>query len=425
MLILLVERAVKWGGYVLAPLLIVMAPLFVSFPGWSVLLAVLAALFLAVSIWFSYQALRPNRSKIDPELGIEEWGIIRDGTHNSNTDMILWNDTFYLAHATSPFHLASRNCRIVIRSSKDGKEWTELVRLSGESRDIRDPKFAIVDEKLFLYVMLNRTLNPEPYTSVYSVSEDGKNWSPFEPTGHPGWLFWRPKKQNVDTWFLPAYWWEHGKSRLFRSTDGKHWDIVSDIYEGGRNDETAIEFLTDNRLIAVARLEYSERITGDRRGCTQIAVSDYPFTSWNHSKKDSLTRLDGPALFRLDDAVVAVGRFQPVRRGVFAQPGSIFAAKRTSLFLVNENGLIHLSDLPSAGDTSYGAVVEKDGYLYICYYTSRTDRDFVWIEGMLAPSDIRIVRLERSRLRALVEKQKSAETQRVPAPDDESAISSL
>jgi hypothetical protein len=37
--------------------------------------------------------------------------------------------------------------------------------------------------------------------------------------------------------------------------------------------------------------------------------------------------------------------------------------------------------------------VERDGWPVASYYTSRTDRDYPWMLGMLAPSEIRVVRL--------------------------------
>nr|HPO47077.1 hypothetical protein [Spirochaetota bacterium] len=61
----------------------------------------------------------------------------------------------------------------------------------------------------------------------------------------------------------------------------------------------------------------------------------------------------------------------------------------------------YLSDLPSAGDTSYAGVVIREGAAYISYYTSDTARDYPWIIGMLARSDILIARIELPRLERL------------------------
>jgi len=66
----------------------------------------------------------------------------------------------------------------------------------------------------------------------------------------PGWLFWRPKTLDGTSWYLTAYWHEHGKSQLLKSNDGRKWDTVSYIWEGERNDETDFEFMADGRIIS-------------------------------------------------------------------------------------------------------------------------------------------------------------------------------
>ncbi|MBN2393093.1 MAG: hypothetical protein JXR84_20355 [Anaerolineae bacterium] len=151
-----------------------------------------------------------------------------------------------------------------------------------------------------------------------------------------GWLFWRPKTQDGITFYNTAYWYEHGTSILIRSTDGIHWEKIATIYQGGRNDETEIEFLSDGRMLATARLEYGE--------------------------------------------------------------------KRTSLFEVREDGLAYLTDLPSAGDTSYVGLIVDGDIAYATYYTSRVDRDYPWILGMLSPSSVVLAKLELPALEALADK---------------------
>lgn len=340
----------------------------------------------------NYWMLRPNRARYPRGLSLQSWPVVKDGWHNSNTDMIFWRDHFYLIHAASPFHFGSSRCHLKLWRSKDAVHWEKIAQFSNAPEDIRDPKFAVINDRLFLYVLLNRAFNPEPYTTAYSVSEDGEHWVPLKLIEPAGWLFWRPKSLDGKTWYVPAYWWEHGESILLRSTDGQNWEKVSTIYTGDRNDETDIEFLPDGRMLAVARLEFSEDfLQGDPHGSTLIALAEPPYNNWKVSAKSTLTRLDGPCLFAYNGRVYALGRYQPIKDRPFSYPGSIFSRKRTSLFLVQEDGLVYLGDLPSAGDTSYGAVVQRGEELYIEYYTSDIRRDYPWIVGMLCPSEIRMV----------------------------------
>ena len=90
----------------------------------------------------------------------------------------------------------------------------------------------------------------------------------------------------------------------------------------------------------------------------------------------------------------AVGRFEPPARGIVLRNGNFLCRKRTSLFLIQEDGLVYLSDLPSAGDTSYPGTVINGEYLYICYYTSSIDRDYPWFIGLLLPTNIRMAKIQ-------------------------------
>jgi hypothetical protein len=341
----------------------------------------------------AYWLLRPNRSSVDSQLEIETWDAVADGLHNSNTDLIWWRDHFYLIHAASPFHMGSARCTLVVRRSRDARTWETLVELTIPGEDIRDPKFALIDGRLFLYALPNKGLRALPYGTVYSISDDGERWSPFEKIDHPGWLFWRPKTRDGVHWYVAAYWHRHGKSMLLRSTDGVNWSIVSQINEGEGNDETDIEFLPDGRLLATARLEVTpDNPWGNPDAATLIAVAAPPYTEWRYAKSQ-VTRLDGPALFAHAGRLFAVARYQPGRRGRYTQLGGVFSRKRTALFAVAEDRLVYHSDFPSASDTSYAGVVLRDGYLYASYYTSNIRRDYPWIVGMLVRSDIRIAKL--------------------------------
>jgi hypothetical protein len=360
----------------------------------------LGAVIAAVGTLLGYWYIRPNRALVAESLAMESWDAVKDGAHNSNTDMIYWRDRFYLIHASSPWHFASEKCRLMVWWSENARDWEKVAELWTPGEDIRDPKFAAIGDRLFVYALKNAIFTAEPYSTVFSVSEDGQNWAPFQAIDLDGWLFWRPKTVDGHTWYVPAYWHEHGRSVLLKSTDGERWTQVSQIYEGERNDETAIEFLPDGRIICTGRLEVSDNWLGDNRGSTMIGVVSPPFDQWSVTKS-RVTRLDGPYLFSHGGSVYAAGRYQPGRRGFFTGLGSIFSRKRTSLFLVKESGLTYLSDLPSAGDTSYTGVVIRGDDLYVSYYTSDIDRDFPWIMGMLAPSDIRVARIALPSLEAL------------------------
>lgn len=369
---------------------------------------VIGLLLFGSGLLFAYWYLRPNRAHVNTNIVLETWAVTNDDLHNSNTDMIEWRDAFYLSYVSSPYHFGNDDSIMhVIRSFDKGKTWEEIVTFNPPGEDIRDPKFAIIGERLFLYALKNTSFVAEPYISVYSYSEDGLTWTEFENVPDlDGWLFWRPKTKDEETFYNAAYWWEHGKSVLLKSKDGINWEIVSQIYEGGRNDETEIQFLPDGRLLATARLEYAnfaDGAFGDKRGATLITVSDPPYETWTELTQSRVARLDGPYLFTYKERVYAIGRYQPDlgKSGMLTDQGSILSRKRTAIYEVRQDGLAYLSDLPSNGDTSYVGMVMDGDFVYATYYTSPLNHDFPWIIGMFSASEIHMAKVDLSAMEAL------------------------
>lgn len=369
----------------------------------KILTCIIGGMVGAIVVLFAWWYLRPNRSVVVPELHLQSWDAVNDGWHNSNTDLVYWHDRYYMVYASSPYHFASEDSRLHLVRSDDARQWEEIAIFDAAGEDIRDPKFAPINGKLYLYALKNTEFTAEPYTTVYASSVDGVNWTPFQPVNLPGWLFWRPKSSDGITWYVPAYWHEHTGSALLASTDGSNWTKVADIHQGNRTDETDIEFLPDGRMLAAARIEYSDNYLGHPLGSTFIAVAAPPYTEFVPQGYSSITRLDGPNLFVYEGRIFAVGRYQPDTSGPFSYPGSILARKRTSLFEVQPEGLTYLSDLPSSGDTSYAGVVVVDGIATICYYTSNINFDYPWILGMAGPSQIRMARFSLSDLKGIAD----------------------
>lgn len=367
----------------------------------------LFTLILILGLTIFYLWIRPNTAEVDPEIVAATWVAVQDGMHNSNTHMITWQDEFWLVHANSPYHFATPKCKLMVWRSQDARTWTKVTEFRVPGEDIRDPKFAVIKGRLILYVLKSIRFEAEPYMTAYTYTDNGKTWADLtDITEQKGWLFWNPKTADGKTWYVPVYWDEHGRSALLKSSDGLHWDMVSTIHNGrdektganDRNDETDIAFLPDGGMIATLRMEGSDSLFGDPKACTAITTSAPPYTRWSEPVSDFTTRLDGPALFTYNGRIYAAGRFNPYKPGPINYFGSIFAKKRTSLFLVTPTGLTRLTDLPSAGDTSYNGVVIAGGTAYISYYTSPIHRDWPWLMGMVSASDIRIAKVDLAAL---------------------------
>jgi hypothetical protein len=402
------------------------------------LLSCAAAAAAALAAWW---ALRGNRAQLDLRLGLEAWDLVADGQHNSNTDLIRWRSQWLLVHAASPYHMGTPRSRLVVRRCGDeepgpGSCWEQVAELRVPGCDVRDPIFAAIGGRLLLYALENRGFYAIPSGSVVAASDDAVGWSAFEPVGPPGWLLWRLRPHPSErtpggepVWYASAYWKDHGESALLRSEDGRSWARVATIHRGDANDETELAFLPNAdgtpsaRLVAAARLEGKpDSLGGHPDAATLLAFSDPPYTEWSDARKvrSRVTRLDGPVTFADRGRLFAVARAQPGPRRWPFRLGSSLARKRTALFWLDpgreapggggtgEPRLVWLSDLPSAGDTSYAGVVLRGGSLYADYYTSRTDRDYPWLLGMILPTDIRMARVPLAALHEAAERASRA-----------------
>jgi hypothetical protein len=358
----------------------------------------LATILVLVSAVFAYWYHRPNQAEVDPLLGMELWSAVQEEMHDSNTDLLRWQGNFYLVHARSGSHLGTSDARLLVWRSPDARKWTQVAEIAEPEQDLRDPKLAVIQGRLHLYALKNADLEPQPYVTVHATSEDGQRWSKLRELEPRGWLFWQPKSPDGETWYVTAYWHEHGKSMLLRSRDGVQWDKVSDIHDGDRNDETALEFMDDGRMLVTARLE-GERAwhQGSPDAATLLAVAGPPYTAWTKTVSKT-TRLDGPVLFRHQGRIYAVGRFDPEGYDSWYHHSSLLGRKRTALYEVREDALIRLSDLPSAGDTAYAGVVLADGFLYVSYYSSDIERDYPWYLGLVTDSHVLMARIPLERL---------------------------
>lgn len=328
---------------------------------------------------------------------MQTWTVINDGRHNAFTDLIYWHDAFWLIYVAAPSHFGSARSRLVLLRSTDAVHWTEMARFSGNGQDIRDPKLAVIKGQLWVYALLNRRFDPQPDRTVCAHSADGRTWTAFEDVTSSGWLLGKPQSPDGVTWYAPAHHLTQGIAQILISADGLQWTTHATIYDHDGVDETALVFTSDQTLVTVSRLESNPTVFGSPTGGTLVSRARPPYQKWDTQFKSTLTRLDSPALF-VHNRVYAVGRFQPQVGGRFHQHGSILSRKRTAVFAVDDQALIHLLDLPSNGDTAYAGVVIRDGAAFVSYYTNALQHDVPWLLGMVRPTQIQLARLPLAEL---------------------------
>lgn len=305
--------------------------------------------------------------------------IYADGRHNAFTDLKHYRGRWYVCFRSGTSH-ASLDGVIRVLVSEDLERWEEAAVLSTVLDD-RDPKFAVWRDRLWVLGPTrtshwpreeHRGRAPWRFQSVGWSTEDGVTWSAgtvLEPIDH---RFWRPREHDGAMWVAlhctnpPEGVLEHAS--LWRSTDMVKWQFVSIIHEGEYANETDIEFLDDETLVAFVRREEAGGAG------TPFKTARPPYTEWE--QHDQPFDIRGPMLAQAEGTLYVVGRYlEPREDG----EGSY---RDTRLYRVGDDWrLEELAVLPApdfapdrAGDNSYaGYHYLGNGELLLSWYSGTSD----------------------------------------------------
>src|SRR4051812_25686620 len=256
-------------------------------------------------------------------------------------------------------------------------------------RDIRDPAFFVVGDKLFMKA-ITRVRNPDVAlrdrgvhsVSVVMTSADGRTWSRARPITKPGWGLWRVIAAG-GAYYGAAY--EDGDLRvvLYRSTDGLRWTPGAQIYGVAADTPLEAELImspSGGHMLALVRIDGNDQeVLGNAgRLRTKVCWAVPPFDHFDCPQDLGGVRLDGPKAFYYNNRLLVVAR-KHLQAGY---------RKRTALYEIAgnlEGGPIHhteLRELPSAGDTSYAGVAPIDAmHALVPWYTSPPQNDVGWLTG--------------------------------------------
>lgn len=317
--------------------------------------------------------------------------------HNEDTDLVDHHGATFLVHRTALSQVLGPDSSLhVYRSSDGGQTFSPIAVISAPLvRDIRDPHFYRVGDRLFIKALTRLPVPSTRDTGVHTLSvemhsdDDGVTWSHPTLIGPDAESFWRIKRHD-NILYTAAY--ADGDTRvtLFSSLDGTNWRRGATIYDKSEHtpSETELTFLPSGKLLALVRTDGStDQLLGSGALRTKVCWADPPsYTSFRCPQDIEGQRFDGPLTF------LSGGRLFIVARKHL--PGSD-ARKRTALFEVLgdlDGGPIdvrELGELPSAGDTAYAGVATRpDGRLLVSWYSGRLASDEGWLTGMLAPTDI-------------------------------------
>lgn len=357
-----------------------------------------------------------------PELSPVRWIVPADnlpeqveiGNSNNNVDIIFFEGRLFFAWRTAPNHFASPQVRMYIMSSADdGKTWRFEHEIAIH-RDVREPRFvSIGGELIFYYSQLGSTPSAFEPSGIWRIRYEGDGkWSAPERFSRDPEIIWRMKTRG-DWVYMTSYRGSlyHASGDVLdlyfkRSRDGLVWEPVKPakkgvVYTGGAS-ETAFEFDQQGKLWAVTRNEQGDKSGFGSHFCS--APRD-ALGSWTCSKNSDPHRYDSPAMIRHGDDFYLIARRNlgvPYDEGdsslSFSDQKNKYlldywqSPKRTALYRVDtdQRKVIHIKDLPSAGDTAFPAVRRLDAHRFlIANYTSPLENeDISWLQGQSGKTSI-------------------------------------
>jgi hypothetical protein len=304
------------------------------------------------------------------------------GKHNAFTDLIRFGDRWYCTFREGDAHVGGDG-KLRVLSSADGAKWESVALLEEKGIDLRDPKLSITADGRLMIVAGGsvyegkKLLGRQPRVAF---SKDGKEWTPTKRVLADGDWLWRVTWHDGKCYGIsynaaqrdtkdakdasatgkvqpgPAEW----KLKLWVSSDGEKYDLVTHLDVPGHPNETTLRFNSSGEMVSLVRRE-----GGNKQGW--VGTSTAPFKEW--SWKELPARVGGPNfLFVPDGPTIAATRLYD---------GKV----RTSLCLLDPKGgkLDETLKLSSGGDTSYAGLVWHEGLLWMSYYSSHEGKSAIYL----------------------------------------------
>lgn len=326
----------------------------------------------------------------------------------NSSDLVKFENKYYLVVRTAPSHFASPNTITHILSSKDTVNW-ELDHTIAVGLDVRDQRFLVFKGKLYLHFFKAgfNPLNLEP-EHMYVMRKTDKNWSKPKSFYKPGYISFRIKTYNdkiyCSTYHVGSAWskafkpnakWE---TRLLVSEDAENWEQLSEKPQITSNgvSEAEFEFDKEGNIYGIARLEgWGGHLFSSKKG---------DLSKWRLVNTGN--KYDSPLMFKHNEDFYLISRrnvdgvvnkapvfFTKKMKWFYNLARYSLTRKRTALFHFDTQKMEinHILDFPSHGDTSAPAIVKtgKDEYLVMFYSSEiKNNRDYPWIIGQLKKTRI-------------------------------------
>lgn len=293
-----------------------------------------------------------------------------EAPHNAFTDLIYAKDRWFCVFREGTKHVSDDGAIRVI-SSTDGESWESVALISAEDADLRDAKITTSPSGQFMLngagALKDRSVNT--HQSLAWFSNDGFTWGNSSPVADPDFWLWRVTWHKDTAYGFGYATGENKQLRLYKSHDGHTYStLVADLGIEGYSNETSLVFKGDTAFCLLRKDGESNH--------GLLGVSLPPYQNWEW--KDLGVRIGGPHMILLSDGSLLAA--------VRLYGGKNWHPARTSLCRIDaKNGkLTEVLELPSGGDTSYAGLVERDGVVWVSYYSSHEEKTSIYLAKVVA-----------------------------------------
>lgn len=305
------------------------------------------------------------------ELTIESIDCLWDqGKHNAFTDLIWVDDVCYCAFRQASHHM-SYDGQIVILRRKNDQAWQPLTQIDWVGGDLRDPKFVISPTgTLMLMAGVRWAIPVSMQSALFSVTWQLNKQGvsvPFVTDKDEGTWRWSASS-NLSQIFSIGYAGKDRQGCLYTSKEGKTWQsYVTPFFPNPECFSNEASLVFTDKGIGYCLLR---RDGEDCPGLIGTATPPYQDWQWQNLP----VRIGGPKMIQLSTGqLIAAVR-------IFEEEDA-----RTVLFevLPEQGALKRLLTLPSSGDCSYPGLAEKDGQIWVSYYSSHEEKVAIYLAKLV------------------------------------------
>lgn len=286
--------------------------------------------------------------------------------HNAFTDLIFYRKHFYCCFREGKKHAGCGSGQIRVVASLDGIKWESISLITEKGIDLRDPMLSITPEGKWMLNMGGTLWEGDHQVeraSYVCFSDDGMVWTSPKKLPYKGEWIWRVtwyKNKGYGASYLVDKDSKY-KLSLMVTEDGLKYRCLHVFDLPHCPNETTLRFLKDDTLVALVRTHGPHGMIGH---------SKPPYDHWQWY--DTKHRLGGPNFLILDDRKMWACSRKLVPLGPKKFHESMVLAK------MSLRGYKPVLELPSGGDCSYPGMVEKDGMLYVSYYSSHEGKSKIY-----------------------------------------------